>query len=98
MIMAMYSLNNAVVKWGNDISKSFFMSNGVKQGGVLSANLFSLYIDNLLNDLSTSDYGCRMGNNNLNCFSYADDIVLLAPTLTSLKSMIKMYNDFSVKF
>ena len=36
------------VSWGNHISPYFTLSNGVKQGGVLSPNRFTYYIDNLL--------------------------------------------------
>ena len=35
------------VKWGGKNSASFPISNGVKQGGVISALLFSLYVDAL---------------------------------------------------
>ena len=32
------------VKWGNTVSSEFTVSNGVKQGGVLSPILFAIYI------------------------------------------------------
>ena len=36
-----------VVRWNADISASFNVSNGVRQGGVLSPILFTVYIDEL---------------------------------------------------
>ena len=41
----MYTNQLCHVKWGVDKSASFSISNGVKQGGVISPFLFSLYID-----------------------------------------------------
>ena len=38
----MYSNQLCHVKWGDETSASFSMSNGVKQGGVMSSLLFSL--------------------------------------------------------
>ncbi len=35
------------VKWGNKVSAPFGVSNGVSQGGILSAILFNLYMDEL---------------------------------------------------
>ena len=41
-------------------SKYFSVSNGVKQGGVLSPILFSIYINKLLLKLKESGYGCHL--------------------------------------
>ena len=47
------------VRWNNEYSDSFGVSNGVKQGGVLSPILFCIYIDNLLMSLKKNDIGCH---------------------------------------
>ena len=54
------------VKWGNKTSESFGVSNGVRQGGILSPLLFNVYVD----DLSAQ----------LNHLMYADDLVLMSPS------------------
>ena len=56
----------------------------MKQGGVLSPELFSVYIDELLTRLKHSGYGCMVGHG---AFAYADDIALVAPTTHALKAM-----------
>ena len=45
LLFNMYSQQTMTVQWGNVTSNAFKTSNGVKQGGVLSPILFTLYID-----------------------------------------------------
>ena len=53
-----YSSQRLKVRWGNSLSDLFGASNGVRQGSVLSPVLFSVYLDDLLEDLSQSGVGC----------------------------------------
>ena len=69
--------------------------NGVKQGGILSPVLFTCYIDGMLSDVKHSDYGLYVGNVFSGCEAYADDVVLLAPSVTALKVMIKKVEQFA---
>ena len=43
------------------MSHSFFVSNGVRQGSVLSPVLFAVYLDGLLQKLSKTGVGCYWG-------------------------------------
>ena len=45
IIMDLYTRRNLRASWNGVISTNFFVSNGVRQGGVLSSILFNLYID-----------------------------------------------------
>ena len=98
LLINMYSLNCARVKWNNTVSDEFPLNNGVKQGGVISPLLFSLYLDPLLRHLEDSGKGCFMGNLCANAFAYADDIIILAPTCSSLISLIKICEEYSNEY
>ena len=70
----------ACVKWGNSWSELFKISFGVRQGSVLSPVLFAVYIDDV----------CKLQNNRIGTFIvlYADDILLMARSLTELQNLL----------
>lgn len=97
-ILNIYLISSAVVKWNEMESKAFSISNGVKQGAVISAPLFALYINPLLDKLQKCKKGCQIGNLCANAFAYADDVVLLSPTCKGLKSMISICENFAYEY
>ena len=84
----MYTNQECSVRWGSQHSDYFNVSNGVKQGGVISPILFSCYIDKLFSQLEHSGLGCHVGASYARPFGYADNIALVAPSLQSLRKMI----------
>ena len=72
------------------------MSNGVRQGSVISPHLFAVYLDGLLLELCNSGVGCYWGCSFAGGFSYADDVVLLAPSASALRIMLNICCTFSV--
>ena len=46
------------VRWGDSFSDWFFVSAGVRQGGVLSPDFYSIYVDDLVQKLRDSLKGC----------------------------------------
>ena len=93
--MTAYMNSSAVVSWNGTRSDSFTLSNGVKQGGIISAPLFAMYIDPLLHKLQKYGKGCNIGNLCANSFAYADDIVLLSPSCTALKGLVNICEIFA---
>ena len=101
-LLTLYTGQRVRVRWGSVCSDSFTVTNGVKQGGVISPLLFTLYLDSLLTRLSALPCGCRVGSVYCGAMGYADDVVLLSPSLYSLRKQLEtcsVYADeFNVQF
>ena len=60
--------------------------------------LFSIYIDNLFNELKELGLGCYVGNTYAGAFGYADDIALISPSLYGLKKMIQICESYAIRY
>jgi len=90
-----YTTQTFAVQWGNSLSKSFNVSNGVRQGGILSPTLFNVYLNDLSLKLSDSNTGCMINSFTVNHLFYADDSVLLAPSPKALQKLINICQEFA---
>ena len=98
LLFNIYTNQEMNIQWNSCKSRYFSASNGVKQGGILSPVLFSLYIDILLRKLQLSGFGCHIGNTFCGALSYADDIALLAPTRFALKKLLSICEIFTKEY
>ena len=64
------------------------IGNGTRQGGILSALIFSFYIDVLISEVNALQVGCFLDSQKMNIICYADDIVLLAPSSNALQAIL----------
>lgn len=85
------------VRWGNVLSDSFTVTNGVRQGGILSPYLFNVYMDELSLELNKSRTGCCIGNSIVNHLMYADDLALIAPSGAGLDKLLKICEKFGIE-
>ena len=102
LLINMYINQKNLVRYNQSHSSLFDISNGVKQGGVLSPTLFCIYLDDLLKCLKESNFGCKIGDVYVGCIAYADDVLLLCGSLFGLKKQIRICeqfaNDYKLKF
>ena len=66
----------------------FAVSNGVRQGGILSPLFFNVYMDGLSDILCRTKCGCTMGGRMLTHLMYADDRVLLSHAAKGLQRLV----------
>ena len=80
------------VRWDNVSSTCFSMVCGVRQGGVLSPVVFTVYVDDMIERLSDSKLGCFIGDIYLGCIMYAHDVILISASVAILQKMIFVWN------
>ncbi|CAC5412369.1 unnamed protein product [Mytilus coruscus] len=85
----------SVVKWEGNISQPSQVNEGVRQGGVLSTNLYKLYINQLLNMYVTTGAGYKIGNISVNSTACADDIALISQDSIQAQILINMSYDYA---
>ena len=98
LLINLYCNIEASVVWNNHYSEKFKVNVGVKQGGVISPVLFSLYIDLLTDRIINSNVGCYVGDVCSSVLVYADDIVLIAPSRTGMQKLLNVCQDFGREY
>lgn len=97
VLINMYRSQVVRVNWNGCESSGFSVNTGVKQGGVLSPLLFTVYLDDLLKELREAGIGCHMNGMFTGAFIYADDITLLAPSRQSISHMLSICDSYAIK-
>ena len=77
MIVNLYWDQRAAVRVNNEKTEWVRIERGVRQGCVLSPDIFSLYSQKVMEEIEELE-GVRVGGRNVNCIRYADDTVLIA--------------------
>ena len=85
ILQATYNNSNCRIFDGTSFSDPFPIEVGVKQGCILSPILFSLFLNDLVDNLP---FGITVAGVNVKILLYADDIVVLADSVEDLQKMI----------
>ena len=97
VLMFVYEEQQAWVKWVKSKSGTFSVTNGTRQGSVLSPALFSVYMDDLILRLRRSGVGCYLGEVFCGVVGYADDLLLLAPSRSAMETMLGLCEEYATK-
>ena len=65
---------------------------------MLSPILFSIYIDSLLQKLKDLGLGCHVGRTFAGEFGYAGDLALFSPSLSGLRQMITICEQYAIEY
>merc|ERR1712228_1163350 len=86
------------IRFNGKFTEEFETDKGVKQGGVLSPILFSIYINKLVEELKATNIGIDIGEVIVNALFYADDIILIAEKREDLQKLMDVVTDYSRKW
>ena len=81
LLAYVYEEQAGCVRWDDIRSSEFSITNGTRQGSVLSPTLFSVYLDDLLKELRHLGLGCHVGGVWVGAAGYADDLILQKDTI-----------------
>ena len=85
----------ANVRWNSNISSEFPMTNGCRQGAILSAIAYCFYCEELFATLKQKRAGCWVMDQYHGIFGYSDDNWILAPSLSALQDMLRTCEDYA---
>ena len=92
-----YVQQNMCVQWGSSISRKFHVTNGVKQGGILSPKLVNFYMDDLSVRLSEINVGGSIGGKRINHLFYADDVCLLSLSSEGMQNILDICAKYAIE-
>ena len=92
----LYWDQTAAVRVGGELSEYTNIKRGVRQGCVMSPDLFNLYSEVILRNLDGSE-GLKANGENLNNLRYADDTSLLAGSEEDLQRLLNIVVEESEK-
>ena len=98
IISSMYSTDKCRIKIGNELSPSFPINQGLRQGCVLSPTLFNLFLSDFEPLLAAEDNIDRVTINEnllLSGILWADDILLLSQTKKGLQNQLNFLEQYS---
>ena len=95
LLIFIYLNQYANVRWAGTFSDIFSMRNGVRQGAVLSAIFYCIYMNDLFQILRRSKFGCWVNGDFFGILGYSDDNFILAPSLHALQQMLILCEDYA---
>ena len=86
------------VHWDDVYSEWFSISAGVRQGGVLSPDFYSIYVDDLICILQRAGVGCFYLGVFAAAIFYADDMAVLSPSVKGLQHILNLCHSYCVEW
>ena len=78
---------SAKIVWNGESGEYFALDKGVRQGGILLPFLLKLYIDGIMKKVDEMGLGCMLSPVRINILAYADDLVLVAYSVSALNEL-----------
>lgn len=100
-IVSTYEPHTDTIQIGAHKSEPNFLSDGLRQGSVLSPLLFIIYINPLINKLQKSKHGVHMPgmgtHENVACIMFVDDLTLISKTPEGLTALLNIVLNYALE-
>ena len=83
-----FTVSVTCVSWYGHYSAFYSLTAGVRRGGVLSPFLFAVFIDGIVDKVKSSNVGCYISTTCCCIFLYAEDLLLIAPSVSGLQILL----------
>ena len=93
-----YSHSSCLVLWNGASSRKVSIKQDVRQGGILSPFQYSVFVDELLDILVSSQHGAFTGDVYVGAPMYADDLALVSESSTVLQNMLDIVATYARKW
>jgi hypothetical protein len=95
LIDDLYTDNKEVIRWKGADSREYEVNQGVKQGGILSTDLYKIFSNDRLLSLEKSGIGLQIGSIYAGAPAVADDQLLLANSRWELQGMMSICQEYA---
>jgi hypothetical protein len=94
-LVFVYEEHYAWVRWGVFQSQRFPITNGTRQGSMVSHALWSVYLNMLIKELRELGVGCHFGGLYTGVVVCADYVLLMAPTSGAMQTMLGKCEEYA---
>ena len=98
IIRSMYSNCKSCIKNGGLLSNTFSCLSGVRQGDVMSPNLFNIYINDLPSIFDGDNDSPKLKDSSVHCLMYAVDLVLMSLSEVGLQYKLDKLYEYCKKW
>jgi hypothetical protein len=96
MLQILFDYNEAKVVLAGHESRPFRLGRGLLQGSTLSPLLYSIFIDEMLEQMNTRS-PVEVGETRISCLAYADDIAVIARTAEEMTEKLMVAEAYAKK-
>ena len=90
----MYSSSMVSIKIGDKLTEPFTSSLGVRQGDVLSPNIFKLFLNDFSDIIENSNDSVYLQDKKMSCLLYADDLILISDSEQGLQDGLNILHKY----